>query len=143
MKYLLKYLFLTIAFLFFIGISSAQAQCELEDDAGQATTTPVWTGCSQVTSANDTTFVIVVTPVDNYGAWTMIWGDGDTSTGTALVPPNFTTHTYTAVSNGGTVFADTFKTIFISGTCTIPGVVISGYPVTANIEVPGGLTQLT
>lgn len=102
---------------------------------------PVYVGCSKVTSANDTDFVIVVTPSSNYGNWTMDWGDGQMSSGASLNPPAFITHSYISVSGG--VFADTFNFTFTSGGCTIDGIVISGYPVTANISVPGGLTQLT
>jgi len=143
MRLITKYIFLLFAFGLFFGMNDSKAQCELENDTGAASTNPVWTGCSQITSANDTTFIIVVNPVGSYGPWTMNWGDGNISSGPSLAPPNFITHVYTSVSNGGTVFADTFLTSFISGACTIPGIVISGYPVTANIEVPGGLTQLT
>lgn len=119
------------------------AQCQLQDGNGNPSSNPIYIGCSQVTSANDTDFVLVINPSNNFGSWTMNWGDGQTSNGTSLNPPAFITHTYTSVTNGGTVFADTFIFTFTSGSCTITGTVVSGYPVTANIEVPGGLTQLT
>lgn len=131
-------------FVVFIALLCAQlianAQCTLIDGDGNASTTPQYIGCSQVTSVNDTTFVIVVTPGQAYGNYTIDWGDGTIDSGTALVPPNFITHTYTSVSGG--MYADTFLFTFNSGPCSITGTVLSGYPVTANISVPGGLTQL-
>ena len=132
-----------LLFSFFLFDLTLFAQCELDDGNGNPSTNPIYIGCSQVTSANDTDFVIVINPSNNFGSWTMDWGDGTNSSGASLNPPAFITHSYVSVTGGGTVFADTFNFTFVSGTCTIPGIVVSGYPVTANIEVPGGLTQLT
>lgn len=138
MAHLKKISTLISAFLLYTAVN---AQCQLNDGDGNASANPVYIGCSHVTSVNDTDFVIVITPSNNFGAWTMTWGDGTTSSGTSLIPPANINHTY--ISRSGGVYADTFNFTFVSGTCTIPGIVISGYPVTANIEVPGGLTQLS
>ena len=138
---LLSYLVILFAFLS-IGNTKSFSQCQLLDGNGVPSANPTYIGCSQII-ATDTDFVIVITPANNFGNWNMVWGDGQTSSGTSLNPPAFITHTYVSVTGGGTVFADTFMFTFTSGACTITGLVISGYPVTANIEVPGGLTQLT
>ncbi len=140
--YVLRYIALFILGLLLFN-TEVKSQCQLDDGDGNPSANPIYIGCSQVTSANDTSFIIVITPSNNFGAWTMNWGDGTTSSGASLNPPATINHTYISVTNNGTVFADTFNFTFVSGTCTIPGIVVSGYPVTANIEVPGGLTQLT
>ena len=129
--------------MFMISSMEMEAQCLLLDGNNVPTANPVWVGCSQVTSSNDTTFTINVFPGGTFGAYTINWGDGNTSNGPGLAPPGFVSHTYTAVTGGGTIFADTFFLQFTSGGCTINGIVVSGYPVTANIGVPGGLTSLT
>lgn len=144
MKDLLAYFRIFILLPIFILITiDLKSQCQLNDGNGNPSANPIFTGCSQVTSANDTDFVLVVNPSNNFGNWTMDWGDGTSSGGASLNPPAFITHTYISVTGGGTVFADTFFFTFTSGACVITGTVVSGYPVTANIEVPGGLTQLT
>jgi PKD repeat protein len=122
--------------------NTAFSQCELLDGNGVPSTNPIWVGCSKVTSANDTDFIINVFPNGAFGPYTIDWGDGVVEVGTSLAPPFSLSHTYISVT-GGTNFADTFFLTFTSGPCTIDGVVVSGYPVTANIGVPGGLTQLT
>jgi PKD repeat protein len=126
----------------FFAASQSFAQCELLDGNGTPSTNPIWIGCSQVTSANDTDFVLNVFPSGTFGPYTIDWGDGNIEVGAGLAPPASLTHTYVSVT-GGNTFADTFFLTFTSGPCTINGIVISGYPVTANIGVPGGLTQLT
>ena len=68
MRLIKKYLFLLATFAFFVGINDLTAQCQLENDTGAASSNPIWTGCSQITSMNDTTFIIVVNPVGSFGA---------------------------------------------------------------------------
>lgn len=133
-----------LLFLVVLGFTVSQSfsQCQLLDGNGNPSANPVWIGCSRVTSANDTTFTINVFPAGPFGAYTIDWGDGTIENGVALAPPGVISHTYTAITGGGTVFADSFFISFTSGPCTINGVVVSGYPITANIGVPGGLTQL-
>ena len=55
---------LLLVVIFATSFYSVQAQCQLLDGNGVASGNPVWTGCSQVTSVNDTTFIINIFPAN-------------------------------------------------------------------------------
>ncbi len=118
----------TIAALF-SGLASAQ--CELYDFYGNPSATPYWYSCS----GGD--FDLSIQSPNSLGSWTIDWGDGNSDSGTDLVPPNAITHTYAAA-------VDSFIVVFteISTGCTVQGVVIMEEATSASIQIPvGGLTQ--
>lgn len=65
------------------------------------------------------------------GAYTVNWGDGNTSSGTSLTPPAFLQHTYASTT-------DTFNVTIVSAGCTINGVVVLERNPLASIQLPAG-----
>ncbi|MEM9023823.1 MAG: PKD domain-containing protein, partial [Bacteroidota bacterium] len=119
--------------LLLLGIAATKlsAQCDLIDGQGNDSPNPVWVSCT------GGAFTLFVQSNSTFGAYSIDWGDGSAvTTGTALVPPNFVTHTYAAT-------IDTFNLTFTSGGCTINGLVVMEEPVNASIQIPiGGVTQI-
>lgn len=143
MKHL--YLIALIGLSSLIFSSELYAQCQILDQAGNPSTNPVFIGKINGTDycsgdgANDTSFLFNLISAANYGPYTILWGDGDSTTGTTLNQGAFQIHSYTTIKNGSVFAPDTFYFTFKSAGCVINGKIAHGYQINANIGVPSGL----
>ncbi|TRX53378.1 T9SS type B sorting domain-containing protein [Fulvivirga sp. M361] len=111
---------------------SANAQCELLNGSGNASSNPLWVSCS------GGSYTLFIQSNSTFGAWTIDWGDGSTlQSGTELAPPAFISHTYAAaVANYDVIFTE------VGTGCVVTGLVVMEEPVNASIQIPiGGVTQ--
>ncbi|MEY3399084.1 MAG: hypothetical protein RL220_1678, partial [Bacteroidota bacterium] len=129
---ILKYRAAMLAIAILAG-TRAFSQCpEVFDFYGNPSSNPYWYSCS----GNNYSFNLQ--SPDNWGPYTINWGDGTTPTsGASWISPAFINHVYTAT-------VDTFVvTITETNTgCIIQGVVVMEEATSASIQIPvGGLTQ--
>ncbi|UTW61223.1 PKD domain-containing protein [bacterium SCSIO 12741] len=104
------------------------AQCpQIIDGNGAASNAPIWAHC------NGTGYTLFIQTNQATGAYTIDWGDGNTSAGASLVPPATISHTYPAtLRNYNVVFTET-------GTgCVVNGLLVLERPVNASITRPAG-----
>jgi len=124
--------FLSIVILGLLALV-VRAQCPtVYDFYGMPSTNPYWYSCS------GSNFSFNLQSPENWGAYTVDWGDGTpNSSGASWNTPAAINHLYTAA-------VDTFVVV-ISQTatgCSIQGVVVMEQSSSASIQIPvGGLTQ--
>ena len=111
------------------------AQCPmLIDGNGVASANPVWKQC------NGAGYTLFIQTNQNTGAYTINWGDGNTSSGASLNPPATLSHAYPATLRNYTI------TFTETGTgCVITGLLVLERPVNASITRPlgsGGATTI-
>ena len=109
------------------------AQClELFDHDGAPSDAPMWYSCSGTAYT-----LVIASPTPVTGGYTIDWGDGNTSSGASIVPPQTVTHTYaTAVAE----YTITFTT---ATGCVVTGTLVMEQSTSASIQIPvGGLTQV-
>ena len=114
--------------LLFGGLKS---QCpQFYDRTEDFSSTPIWTNCTP------TDYTLNIVPNVDMGAYTIDWGDGQTSAGASVPANGSVTHFYPATQGNYTI------TITSNG-CTVTGLLVLELPVKASIEVPpGGVTQI-
>ena len=127
-RYFILSIFILIASLGF-------AQCPMIIDGnGTASASPIWKQC------NGTGYTLFIQTNQNTGAYTINWGDGNTSSGASLNPPATLSHVYPATLKNYTItFTETGKA------CTITGLLVMERPVNASITRPlgsGGATTI-
>ncbi|MFM1931332.1 MAG: hypothetical protein RL226_635, partial [Bacteroidota bacterium] len=111
----------------------AFGQCpDVFDFFGNTSATPVWYNCS------GNNYTLNLQSPDNWGAYTINWGDGSPeTTGASWNTPAVISHVYTATVNTYTV------TITETSTgCVVTGSMVMEESSSASIQIPvGGLTQ--
>ena len=127
-----RYIF--IFFLFLFG-KQVNAQCPLiYDYLGNQVTKPYFISCTGASS-----YSVNLISITNWGAYTVIWGDGTPNTvGASYLANSSINHVFNLVN-----VTDTFQITLITSTpnCTITGVVVMEKPVNASIQIPiGGVT---
>ncbi len=125
--------FIPLIVLWLVGTdSNVQAQCQLFDFNGVPANNPVWYNCS------GNNFTLNIQSPQNFGDWTINWGDGSPlQSGASLVPPMSIPHVYLAAVD---IYTITF-TETATG-CTVVGTLYMEEPTSASIQIPvGGLTQ--
>jgi PKD repeat protein len=134
---LLKSLIFTVAFLALGGLTTLlRGQCfQLIDGNGNPSTNPRYIHCA------GTAYTLYLQTNVAVGAYTINWGDGNTSSGASLVPPATLSHVYpaTPLRNYTITFTET------SSSCTRSGLVVLERPVNASITRPmgtGGATTI-
>lgn len=120
--------------LLLISLSSF-AQCpRLLDGNGVASNNPVWIHC------NGTPYTLYIQTNQPTGAYTINWGDGNSSAGASLNPPATISHNYPATLQNYTItFTET------GSGCTVTGLLVVERPVNASITRPlgsGGATTI-
>ncbi|MCB0480323.1 MAG: PKD domain-containing protein [Flavobacteriales bacterium] len=119
-----------------LGLSlGSYAQCpRIIDGNGVASTNPRWVHCA------GTGYTLFIQTNINVGAYTIDWGDGNTTNGASLIPPATVSHTYPAtLKNYNITFTEPGKG------CVINGLLVIERPVNASITRPlgsGGATTI-
>ncbi|MDB9725671.1 PKD domain-containing protein, partial [Salibacteraceae bacterium] len=113
----------------FIFLSSiGYSQCaKLLDGNSAASNKPIWTHC------DGSAYTLYIQTNQSTGAYTINWGDGDTSAGASLNPPSTISHKYPASrKNYNITFTET------DSACTVTGLLVIERPVNASITRPLG-----
>ena len=113
----------------FIFLSSiGYSQCaKLLDGNSAASNKPIWTHC------DGSAYTLYIQTNQSTGAYTINWGDGDTSAGASLNPPSTISHKYPASrKNYSITFTET------DSACTVTGLLVIERPVNASITRPLG-----
>ncbi|MCC6599746.1 MAG: PKD domain-containing protein [Crocinitomicaceae bacterium] len=120
---------------FFFGVlkrEELKAQCpRVYDFFGAPSSQPYWYSCT------GTSFSFNLQSPDNWDAYTINWGDGNSSSGNSWNTPAAINHVYSAA-------VDTFIVTIteVPSGCSIQGVVVMEQATSASIQIPvGGLTQ--
>lgn len=116
-----------------LGISSAVAQCpRVFNYNGAPSSNPIWYHCM------GTNFSFNLQSPNNWGAYTIDWGDGSNITsGASWTSPQIINHVYTQAVETYTVTITE-----VSSGCVITGTVVMEEATSASIQIPvGGLTQ--